>query len=49
MECILKKFSDNTTLEGAVNSLQGWEDLGRGLGSLEHWTISQAMNLIKGK
>lgn len=35
-ECILNKFTDDSKLGGAVDALEGWESLQRGLSSWSH-------------
>lgn len=49
VECIHSKFADDTKLEDAVDSLQGWEALQRNLDRLEHQSIINDIKLNKGK
>ncbi|KAK4824151.1 hypothetical protein QYF61_011229 [Mycteria americana] len=43
IECTISKFADDTKLGGAVDSLEGQEDLHRDLDSLEHWAMINGM------
>ncbi|RMC13267.1 hypothetical protein DUI87_10801 [Hirundo rustica rustica] len=47
LEGILSKFTDDTKLVGAVDSLEGWEALQRD--KLEDWAIRNHMKFNKGK
>lgn len=46
---MLSKFADSTTLEGAVDSIEGGEALKRDLNKLEGWVIISHTQLKKSK
>jgi len=46
---MLSKFADSTTLEGAVDSIEGGEALKRDLNKLEGWVIISHTQLKKRK
>ena len=49
LEGMLSKFADSTTLEGAVDSIEGGEALKRDLNKLEGWVIISHTQLKKSK
>ncbi|KAJ7406023.1 hypothetical protein WISP_136290 [Willisornis vidua] len=49
LEGILSKFTDDTKLGGAADSLKGKEVLQRDFNKLEDWAITNHMNFSKGK
>jgi len=49
VECTVSKFADDTKMNGAVDTPEGWDAIQRGLEKLEEWASVNLMTFNKAK